>query len=47
MVDKIVTYFRKRSKLQKTIKELESLSDRELNDIGISRSDIRRVITQK
>lgn len=30
----------------KTRRELESLSDRELNDIGLSRSDIKRVVSE-
>lgn len=33
----------RRSKINQTIRELEQLSDRELNDIGVHRSEIRRI----
>ncbi len=36
-------YFQRRRKIIETIRELESMSDRELNDIGVSRYDIRRI----
>lgn len=32
-----------RKEMQRTYRELSALSDRELNDIGVSRCDIRRV----
>ena len=32
-----------RANVNETIKQLSALSDRELNDMGISRSDIRQV----
>ena len=40
---RIVEKLEYRSQVNKTIKELEGLTDRELNDIGISRSMIRSV----
>ena len=36
-------YFEKKRKINKTIRELKNLSDRDLNDIGISRYDIVNV----
>jgi len=39
-VNKVVTELEHRSKVKSTVKELSRLSDRELNDIGISRGDI-------
>ena len=36
-------YLQKLIKYQRTVKELESLTDRDLNDLGISRCDIRRI----
>ena len=39
----VVKRIRAERKIQKTIKELEKLTDKELNDIGIGRGDIRRV----
>lgn len=41
---KIKEYIDKKSKQSKTFKELHSLSDRELNDIGITRYDIKNLI---
>jgi len=35
--------FRRWARIRNTIRELSSLSDRDLNDLGISRSDIRFV----
>ena len=35
--------FRRWAKIRNTIRELSSLTDRDLNDLGISRSDIRFV----
>lgn len=40
---RIVEKLEYRSQVNKTIKELEGLTDRELNDIGISRCMIRSV----
>lgn len=39
----VVKRIRAERKIQKTIEELEKLTDKELNDIGIGRGDIRRV----
>jgi len=36
-------WFRRYAKIRNTINELSILNDRELSDIGISRSDIMRV----
>ncbi len=36
-------YLEKRRKIKQTIRELHSLNDRELADIGITRCDIYRV----
>jgi len=36
-------WFRRCAKIRNTINELSVLNDRELSDIGISRSDIMRV----
>jgi uncharacterized protein YjiS (DUF1127 family) len=35
--------FRRWARIRNTIRELSSLTDRDLNDLGISRSDIRFV----
>jgi uncharacterized protein YjiS (DUF1127 family) len=35
--------FRKWSAYQQTVRELSSLDNRQLNDLGISRADINRV----
>lgn len=40
VVEKIVTYIKKRNMQKKTFNELINLSDKELADIGISRCDI-------
>jgi uncharacterized protein YjiS (DUF1127 family) len=38
--------FRKFFKKLETIRELEAMTDRELHDIGIRRSDIRRLVRE-
>jgi uncharacterized protein YjiS (DUF1127 family) len=38
-----INFFKKRSLVRQTYLELNKLSDKELNDIGISRSDIRAI----
>jgi uncharacterized protein YjiS (DUF1127 family) len=43
MIARLLTAWAQRKEMQRTYRELDSLSDRELNDIGISRCDIRRV----
>jgi uncharacterized protein YjiS (DUF1127 family) len=40
-------FFNEQRQVRRTIKELSSLSDRELSDIGITRSDIRAVAKTK
>jgi uncharacterized protein YjiS (DUF1127 family) len=37
----IFAYFKRRAVYNQTFKELSALSNRELNDIGVSRGDIR------
>lgn len=37
----------RRAAYRQTVKELSSLQDRELNDIGISRADIHRLARQE
>ncbi len=39
----IRTTFRRWAAYQQTVRELNSLDNRSLNDLGISRSDIQRV----
>lgn len=39
----IFGYFKRRRRIRQTMKELNSLSDRELNDVGISRYDIAHI----
>ncbi len=46
VLSKIENYFEKRAKVKRTIKELYSLTDRELADIGIHRSQIYSVAVQ-
>jgi uncharacterized protein YjiS (DUF1127 family) len=41
-----MSYFERRRRYKTTVRELLSLSDRELSDIGISRCDIRRIAKQ-
>jgi uncharacterized protein YjiS (DUF1127 family) len=43
MLAAIVRFFRERSRYSQSVSELRRLGDRELADIGISRSDIPRV----
>ncbi|MGF1561393.1 MAG: DUF1127 domain-containing protein [Geminicoccaceae bacterium] len=43
VISLVQRYWRERSLYVETVQELQSLSDRELNDLGISRCDIRRV----
>ena len=38
--DRLVKYYKHKKQIRKTINELSSLSNRELNDMGISRGDI-------
>ncbi len=41
---RLVNYMMTRSEHRKTIKQLNQLSDKELNDIGINRCDIDRMV---
>ena len=43
MLASIVRAFREWHRYNQSLRELQSLGDRELADIGISRSDIQRV----
>lgn len=43
MFKKIFDFLEARKSYRQTIKELNSLSDKELNDIGIGRYDIERI----
>lgn len=38
--------YRRWRNYRRTVRELDSLSDRDLNDLGIGRADIRRVARQ-
>lgn len=40
---RLVSYYQHRKQVNKTIRELSSLTNRELNDMGISRGDIRGI----
>ena len=40
-VDKLAKRLRSWNRYRTTVRELSQLSDRDLNDLGISRSDIR------
>lgn len=42
-VYRLVSRIERRSKINATIKELSALSNKELNDIGISRGEIRHI----
>ena len=43
LVEKIKTFLQKRKVYNQTLNELSSLSNRELNDLGIPRSLIKRI----
>ena len=38
---RIVTWFEDRQRYEETLTELEKMSDRELDDVGVSRYDLR------
>lgn len=42
-IDNLVLYHRRQQVIKQTIKELSSMTDRDLADIGISRGDIQYV----
>lgn len=41
--DSLCDIFTRRHRYRRVVRELSNLSERELNDIGISRSDIQRI----
>ena len=43
LLSHLIRFFHERRRFRKNLQELRNLSDRELHDIGISRSDIYRV----
>ena len=43
IIKNIVTWWKHRAEVNETIKELTKLTDKELNDIGISRGEIRYI----
>lgn len=45
MFDRIGAFFAERRSARLAYRELSELNDRELADLGIARSDIRRVVT--
>jgi uncharacterized protein YjiS (DUF1127 family) len=45
LVARFMEWFESRRGYYRAISEMQRLSDRELLDIGVSRSDIRRVVT--
>lgn len=45
-VEGLLTHSSKMAKIRSTIRELNSLTDRELSDIGISRADIYDIANQ-
>jgi len=46
MFNRMVGAIRRYNNANRTVRELSRLSDRELNDLGISRSEIRNVATR-
>ncbi len=46
MLQKFLQYRAERKKIQQSIRELSALTDKELNDIGINRGDIPRVVVK-
>ena len=46
MVKKIARFFVERARYNSLVRQLETLSDRELRDIGIGRSDIHYIALQ-
>lgn len=43
IIKRIATWWERRAQVNATIKELAKLTDKELNDIGISRGEIRYI----
>ena len=43
MLKKVNRWLNERNQVKRTVKELSALSDRDLSDIGINRSEIYRV----
>ena len=46
LLNRIKTYLDHRARVNETVRELRSLTDRELHDIGISRADIHEIASQ-
>jgi hypothetical protein len=47
LINKVVRWLERRAKINNTVRELESLNDRELSDIGIHRSMIYRIAREQ
>ena len=47
IIKKVTRWLERQERISRTKKELYSLSDRELSDIGLSRCDIDRVSRQR
>ena len=45
-IRKVNRWLNQRSKINRTVRELSELTDKDLSDIGINRSDIYRVARQ-
>jgi|APCry1669191812_1035378.scaffolds.fasta_scaffold00465_13 uncharacterized protein YjiS (DUF1127 family) len=45
--NRILGWCKRQSKIKNTVRELNALTDRDLNDIGISRYDIPRVARER
>ena len=46
IIEKAFSWLERQEKMRRTVRELYALSDRELSDIGIHRSDIYRVVRE-
>jgi uncharacterized protein YjiS (DUF1127 family) len=44
-IARFIDWFERRREYHRAILEMQGLSDRELLDIGVTRSDVRRVVT--
>jgi uncharacterized protein YjiS (DUF1127 family) len=44
-IARFIDWFERRRECHRAILEMQGLSDRELLDIGVTRSDVRRVVT--
>lgn len=43
LIEKLTRWLNRRARIENTVKELEFLTDRELNDLGIHRADIYKI----